>query len=150
MKYQFEILKTTRVNIVKLLEGLTLAQVNTIPEGFRNNILWNAGHNVVVQGMLCYGLSGNALPFSDVMRDKYKKGTVPSAFSQADLDAVLELLVTLPIKMEEDYNSGVFNEYKPYETSYGITLSTIEEAISFNNLHDGLHFGYMMAIRKLV
>ena len=150
MKYQLDILKASRANTIKLLKGLTLAQLNSIPSGYNNNILWNAGHNVVVQGMLCYGLSGNTLPFSDVLRDKYKKGTTASAFSQADLDAVLELLETMPLKMEEDYENGIFNSYKTYETSYGMTLSSIEEAISFNNVHEGLHLGYMMAMRKLV
>lgn len=150
MDYQFEILQQTRKNTLALLNGLTLEALNTIPNGFKNNILWNAGHNVVVQGMLCYGISGLELPFSSEFRDKFRKGTDAVAYSEDDLEEVKSLMEMIPDKLIDAYKSGEFVDYKPYETSYGITLKSIENAISFNNTHEGLHLGYMMALRKLV
>jgi hypothetical protein len=52
--------------------------------------------------------------------------------------------------MEKDYAAGLFNEYKAYPTSFGVTLSEIEEAIMFNNVHEGMHLGYCIALRKVI
>jgi hypothetical protein len=35
----------------------TLEQLNKIPEGYNNNLIWNIAHVVVVQQMLVYKLS---------------------------------------------------------------------------------------------
>ena len=34
-------------------------------------------------------------------------------------------------------------------TSYNVILKTVEDAIVFNNIHEGLHLGYMMALNRL-
>lgn len=47
-----------------------------------------------------------------------------------------------------DYERGLFREFKAYQTSYGAKLKDIEQALQFNNVHEGLHLGYMMALRK--
>ena len=41
MKYQFEILKQTRANVLQAIESLSHEQMNQIPKGFNNNIVWN-------------------------------------------------------------------------------------------------------------
>ena len=46
MQQQIAILKATRANILKQIEGVSLAQLNEIPAGFNNNLIWNAGHAV--------------------------------------------------------------------------------------------------------
>ncbi|MFT7612776.1 MAG: hypothetical protein ACI9J3_001742, partial [Parvicellaceae bacterium] len=38
--------------------------------------------------------------------------------------------------------------FTEYTTSYNITLKTVEEAIAFSNMHEALHLGYAMAIKK--
>ncbi|MDB9932132.1 hypothetical protein OAD28_05360 [Flavobacteriales bacterium] len=52
--------------------------------------------------------------------------------------------------MEEDLNTEMFKEFKEYTTSYNVTLSNIDDAVKFNNVHEGLHLGYAMALRKMV
>ena len=42
MNKQFEVLKRSRELVLKRIEGLTTEQLHTIPEGFNNNIAWNA------------------------------------------------------------------------------------------------------------
>ena len=54
MHQTFDITRTSRKIISQLLQDFTLEQLNTIPEGFNNNIIWNIGHIVVVQQMLVY------------------------------------------------------------------------------------------------
>ena len=40
MKLQFNLLRKGRELILKSIDGLTLEQMHTIPEGFKNNIVW--------------------------------------------------------------------------------------------------------------
>ena len=151
MKYAFEILNITRNNLLNAVKDLTIEQLAVIPEGFNNNIIWNVGHVVATQQLLCYKLSGLEMYLENDFIDKYKKGSVGSVnLSQEELDYILEQLMVLPTQLENDYNNNKFNNYNAYTTSYNITLDSIEKAIQFNNVHEGLHLGYILAMKKLV
>lgn len=39
-------LRHIRTSVLNLIESLTLKQINEIPAGFNNNIIWNLGHLV--------------------------------------------------------------------------------------------------------
>ena len=56
----------------------------------------------------------------------------------------------LPDTLKEDFDAGIFVTYNEYETSTGLVLDSIETAIAFNNLHEGIHLGVIMALTKLV
>ncbi len=53
-----------------------------------------------------------------------------------------------PAKLAADYAAGKFSSFSAYRTSAGIALETIENAITFKNAHEGIHIGYIMAMRK--
>lgn len=151
MTNQFNILKTSRKITLKVIENLSLEQLHTIPKGFKNNIIWNLTHLVVTQQLLHYKLSGLECLISKDLIQKYTKGTVPSEkMSANDFETVKELFLKLPETLEENYNAGVFKEYHTYNTSTGYVLDSIETAVPFNNFHEGLHLGTIMALKKLV
>ena len=75
MEQTFELNRTLRKLIAPFLEELSLDQLNTIPEGFTNNLFWNIAHVVVTQQLLVYKLSGLPMLISDELVDKYKKGS---------------------------------------------------------------------------
>ena len=52
--------------------------------------------------------------------------------------------------MEEDYKNNYFGNYDRYETSYGVVLGNVEQAMEFNNVHEGMHLGYMIALNKVI
>ncbi len=58
------------------------------------------------------------------------------------------MLVETVDMLKQDYADKEFGPYKVYTTSYNITLNTVEEAITFNNVHEGLHLGYIMAQKR--
>lgn len=132
------------------LSGLTTEELFRVPEGFRNNIAWNAAHVVVTQQLLCYSLSGLAPSISQDFIDRYRKGTGAETTEPASYQGVMELLHKGPERLEKDYEAGLFSSFNRYETSAGIVLAGIEDAISFNNIHEGIHLGYILAQRKLV
>ncbi|MBL4605620.1 MAG: DinB family protein [Flavobacteriaceae bacterium] len=151
MKTQFNILRKAREITSKRIDGLTLEQLHIIPDGFNNNIAWNVAHLVVTQQLLNYRMSGKDCLVSEELIEAYRKGTKPeSQFTQEEFDEVLELFEGLPDTLEEDYNAGIFTEYKEYTSSTGFVLDSIENAISFNNFHEAMHLGVIMSLTKLV
>lgn len=151
MTTQFNLLKISRNLVLKKIDGLTHEQLHKIPEGFKNNIAWNVAHLVVTQQLLHYKLSGLQCLVPDDLIEKYRKGTAPTEeMSAEDFEEVKELLAGLPDTLEEDYNEGIFKEYTEYETSTGFVITSIDDAISFNNLHEGIHLGTIMDLYKLV
>jgi hypothetical protein len=151
MSYNLKILKVSRQNILNLIEPFNLEQLNHIPKGFSNNLIWNFGHMIVTQQLLCYSLSGLEPKIEGDLIDAYRKGSTPStAVNQEEVDLFKNLAISTVHQLESDLEAGIFQNYKEYPTSFGISLSSIEEAIQFNNVHEGLHLGYAMAIRKLL
>lgn len=150
MQKQFDILNATRNNIVNSIKDLSLEQMNTIPTGFKNSIAWNVAHVVVTQQLLCYKLSGLEMNLPANCIDRFKKGSEAVLVSQKELAVIKAQLIDFPVKLEEDYNTDLFKHFDEYPTSYNVTLNSIEDAISFNNTHEGLHLGYIMAMKKMV
>ena len=140
MKTQFEILSAARVQVDKVINGLSLEQLHTIPKGFKNNIAWNVAHIVVTQQLLHYKLSGVNCLVPDELINSYRKGTLPSIpFSEEEFDEVKDLLLGLPETFMEDYEAGIFENFESYTTSSGFVLESLETAIAFNNFHEGMH-----------
>ncbi len=151
MEKQFEILKANRLILLKVIENLSLEQLNKIPEGFRNNIAWNIAHLVVIQQLLCYKLSGIEMNVNNEMVEKYQKGTAPSSdMTQQELNTIKTIFLAQADQFKEDYNNHIFTAYNTYPTSANVTLDSIDDAIEFNNFHEGIHLGYILALKNLV
>nr|WP_315147787.1 DinB family protein [uncultured Flavobacterium sp.] len=151
MNQTLDVNKTSRNMVFKFLENYTLEQLNKIPKGFSNNLIWNIGHIIVTQQLLVYKLSGLPMMVSDEMVEKYKKGTKPEQdATQAEVDELKALLFVTIEKTNEDLANKLFKVYQEYPTSTGFILKSVGGAIDFNNFHEGLHLGIMMSLRKLV
>jgi hypothetical protein len=148
---QFEILRANRLIILKVIEDLTIDQLNKIPAGFKNNIAWNLTHLLVTQQLLCYRFSGVKVAIDEDMIDNYKKGTEPMGLiSLTEFEAINTQFLLLVDRFIKDFDTAIFKEYQPYTTSANVTLNNIQDAIEFNNFHEGIHLGYILALKKLV
>lgn len=146
-----EILKTTRAKLVETVSSLSNEQLLKIPQGFNNNILWNLTHLLVTQQILNYKLSGLDMHLDEKLIEENRKGSSPSSWTTTpDIDFVKQNLVDLPIKLEIDYNNKIFTSYKSYMTSLNFEIKSIEDSIEFNNFHEGIHLGSILALKKLV
>ncbi len=151
MEKQFSIIKQTRRNFLSLVDALSIEQLNKIPAGFNNNIAWNFGHVVITQQILCYVLAGATPKIDQALIEKYRKGTKPESFIDNDEMQLLKTLsVSLIDKLEKDIKTDLFKNYKPYSTSYGFELSSINDAVKFFSVHEAMHYGVALAIKKLV
>jgi hypothetical protein len=151
MKNQFKILKENRILILKLIENCSIEQLNKIPEGFKNNIAWNIAHLLVTQQLLCYQLSNLPLNIYDKLVELYQKGTSPkSDISKEEFEKIKVQFIEIPNQFDTDFNIGIFKTYNEYKTSVNVNLSDINSAIEFNNFHEGIHLGYILALKKLI
>lgn len=151
MNIQFDILRKSRALLLKEVEGLTLEEIHKIPDGFKNNIAWNVAHLVVTQQLLHYKLSGLNCLCPDDLIEAHKKGTSPTkVFTEEEFEEVKELLIGLPDTLEEDFEAGIFQNFNEYPTSTGFVLNSMEAAISFNNFHEGIHYGIVRSIKKFL
>lgn len=148
----FRLHQTTRNTLLAYLETLSSQQLAHIPAQFSNHIFWNIAHCVATQQILCYKLSGLPLLISEEFLDTYKKGSFPTKEipSPQAINELKTLLVTTQKQLHEDYKKGLFKNFSPYPTSYGFDLQTIEDAIQFNNTHEGMHLGTIKALLYFV
>jgi hypothetical protein len=151
MKDNIKLLRGLRTAFVKELDSLTLEQLNHIPESHNNNIIWNIGHCLVVQQLLCYGLSGLPPYVDKSIGVKYKKGSAPALpITQEEVDWVKDMLLKSVDLLEKDLDEGKFQTFNPYTVGLGAHLTSIEDTVRFNNIHEGIHYGYLLALKKLL
>lgn len=151
MKKQFEIFKIYRKSLVQEIDDLSLEQLQKIPEGFKNNIFWNVAHTLVSQQILHYKMSGlNPLITNDWI-ENYQNGTFPRfVITEDEIDYLKSKLIITAEQLEQDFNEKKFESYTEFETKMGIVISSVEDAINFNNTHEALHYGIVSSMKKLV
>jgi len=141
-------LLAARKNILAIFEAHTLEQANKIPAGFNNNLVWNAGHVVATMELLTYALSGQKTPSDPAFIDRYRKGSRPEGpVSQEEYDLIVDKLMSSIEQLEKDLDEKDFSNYKEYTTSFRVTLASIDDALAFNNMHEAMHLGTMLALR---
>ena len=151
MQETISIFNINRKIYLDLLHHFSLEQLNKIPEGFNNNIIWNIAHIVATQQILLYQLSGTKCSVTQDFILKYKKGTKPEApVNELELEQIKTFLISTTQALDTDYKNSAFGTYQPYTTSQGFELTSIQDAIAFNNYHEGMHLGIILSLRKFV
>jgi len=151
MNKAIDILKQPRVVILNEIKDLTLEQLNEIPAGFSNNIIWNLGHMVATQQGLCYTRAGLERHVTEDFFNNYKSGSKPERFFGTDeLEEIKSLMFSTLEQLEQDLTTDIFAAYPTFVTRYGVEISNINEVMKFLPFHEGLHIGYIMSLRKVV
>lgn len=150
MEKHFEYLQNIRDNYFKLLKTFSEEELHLIPAGFNNNIFWNVGHIIATQQAVCYLLSKAtpAIPM-EFIKD-FRKGTAPTEEYKVKYNSELlkEYLQLTSEKIKDDYHLLKDLEFQPYTTSFGTSFKTVEDAIIFNNIHEGVHYGYILSLKN--
>jgi hypothetical protein len=154
VEFQLGLLEKTRRRALELVESLTPDQLRTVPKGFHNNLLWNLGHLVVSQQVLCYAKSGLSPRAPAYLMPLFGKGTSPArwASSHVEIDAteIRTWVADTAALLRQDFEQHAFKTYEAYETSSGAVLTNIGEALTYVLWHEAMHLGVMMSQRKLV
>jgi len=157
MEQSLTLLRRTRATILRTTADLSEEQLHRIPEGFGNNILWNIGHLVVSQQFLTYELAGLPKNISQDWWARFAEGSSPKHWQgRIDTDELLESSLSLIDKTQHDWEQGLFADLPPsqtsfpYTTSFGGDLNSVLEALHYNNFHEGVHYGTIRALRRIV
>ena len=149
----FEFIINSRKAFIQLIDGLSIGQLNKVPDGFNNNIIWNFGHIVVSTQTLCYVRTG-LLPDASTVKfnEFYRKDTRPTyTVSETEVAELKEIALQSIGQIKKDYASGVFNNITPFSTStYGVEMKRIEEVLITTVGHDNVHYGYAWALKKVI
>lgn len=144
--------QVVRTKMLAIVDSLSLEQLNQIPVGCNNNIAWHLGHLVVSSQLLCYVRTGvdaaRIVPFAE----QYRNGSKPESWiEQSEIDELKLMLLTSIDAIEEDFQRGVFEKTEAYTThTFGLMLHTIEEVLECCALHDTLHLGNVMMMKKML
>jgi len=151
LKKIFDTTLQNRKLLYKILDNTPREQLLEIPTGFRNNIWWNIAHVVATQQILVYKFSGLEMRIPEQFIEKFKKGTVPDgSATDAEIKEIGDFLISTAEWAKEDYESGLFKDFNAYTTSLNVTLSNVEDAMTFNVFHEGLHLGTILGLQKVV
>jgi hypothetical protein len=144
-------IKATRKHLLQLIEGLSTEQLNQVPAGFNNNIIWNVAHLISAEQGICYTRANIPFIVDDKFYTPYRPDTKPARFIEsAEVDEIKELLITTIDQLDTNYQNKIFTNYPLWTSRYGVPITSIEDAINFLPFHDGMHIGYVMALKRAI
>ena len=133
------------------IDGVSEEQTLVVPERFRNNILWNLGHICAVQCALLYLPVRRPSPLPRWYHRTFYDGTSPLEWdSPPSVEEIVGTLRTLNLTIVADLEEGAFEGYTEFELTPGLKIASAEEALAFHTVHEGIHLGVLMSLKKLV
>lgn len=140
----------TRQFMLDIISALDNSMLNKIPDGFNNNIIWNVAHLISSQYGICYLRSNNEIPDLEIFHS-FKVGSKPERIiSDEEIEYIKSLLFTSLDVLKADFTSGKLDNYAPWTTRYGVEIKNIQDGIAFLPYHEGLHLGYIMALKRVI
>lgn len=145
-------LRKTRQLATQMIQDLSLEQLNRIPGGFNNNIIWNLGHMVISTLGLCYIRSqvkpDLVLPFAR----RFAKGSRPETpVTAEELAEIKKLIADSLDQIEADVEAGVFSTLVPASTdTYQVPMDRIENTLTCCLAHENLHLGIARAQKAVI
>jgi len=98
----------TRENFIALIDEFSTEELNKIPEGYNNNIIWNFAHIIVTHQLLCYKLSTLEISLENTMIEAFRKGTKPERFYE---EAEVKEFKNLAISTLENFKKILKREF---------------------------------------
>lgn len=147
-------LRKFRSHWLQEIASLSTEQLQQIPAGFNNNILWNLGHLLASMQLLFYKRAGLPLTVDERFITPFLPGAVPDfTWTAEETDTIKKLSLSSIDAMQKDYREKDFSHYiqsENIERVYGIKLGTIDDALDFLLFHEGYHGGRIITIKKLI
>ena len=154
MDQRIEKIKKFRQFLLASIRGLSAEQLNRIPTGHNNNIIWNLAHLISAQQSICYVRAGQTPVVSEKYLSPFTTNTKPGAFIAADeIEKIRRLLTDSIDDLQKDFEERKFDNYSPsvnISRVYGITLNNIDDALEFLLYHEGFHSGYIISLIRMV
>lgn len=147
------------VDLTRFIRGLMLGQLEglsdddwtTTPDGLSNNILWNTGHIAFYQSAFLLKHFNQPTPVPDSFKDAFKAGSKPGDSAQTPGPSeVFTVLKALPDAIAAADAAGAYTSCNPFKIGDRITMTDPMEIFMFHAMHEGVHNGRIIAIKKLL
>lgn len=142
----FKLMESIRSRMLAQLENVSEELADRIPAGFNNNIRWNLGHILTIHDMLIFQLNNEKSGFPADYPALFKNGTKPADWQQTPpaLEVLTQQLEEQMKQIRETFSGRLDQEAaKPFRE-----MKTIGEIINFSFYHEGLHTGFIWAMKK--
>lgn len=139
-------LNLNRKELLKVIAQLSTSQLNLIPHGNSNNIVWNLGHLLIVSENLLYKHSPLDRPAHDFDLSRFARSTRPEQIvSQEDVVRIKKALLETVSIFTETHDSSRLKELD-------ITIENIisEAELRFILFHENMHYQTIMKLMYLV
>lgn len=150
----FQQVNDVRQRTMNLIEGLSDSDLETVPDGFRNNLKWHLGHLFTTQETLLFKLTGENGKLPEHYGELFSNGTSPLTWGEKevpDTSEIIELLKEQPKRLENTFSTRLDESLKKtFKNSSGVIFSTVEDIFHFSIFHEGFHHGYMTALKRVI
>ncbi|MGI4834352.1 MAG: DinB family protein [Janthinobacterium lividum] len=147
-------IKNLRLFLLQQVAGLTTAQLNQVPAGYSNNVIWHLAHLTSAAQAICYLRAGLPSTIEEKYLTPFLPGTRPErVIDDAEVEVIKTLFIHSIDTLRVDFERGLFTTYAPSEriaAIYGVEVATIADALDFVLYHEGFHSGYIVALKHLV
>ena len=129
-----------RQSILRAVRNFSNEQLNEIPHGFHNNLIWHMAHMVASQQDFFYVPSRLDMGMDPELYFNFRIGTRPlKEVSDNDIAAIKDLMTSSVSRLQADFDAGVFNN-----------LANSDELLTHFVFHEGMHMAYILSIRRLL
>ncbi|MFS0558955.1 DinB family protein [Brevibacillus sp. 179-C9.3 HS] len=144
----FQQLEYYRKITLSAIDGLTDEEVNVIPEGFSNNILWNLGHIYLDQYLWIAHLTKEPVPIPPGFNEWFNFGTKPADWDTQPpkLEELLPLLKEQPQQLQAAYKDRLEEEFPATEAG----MHTIAQVLVRTIFHEGMHLASINTLRRFL
>ncbi|NOV03575.1 DinB family protein [Paenibacillus planticolens] len=152
--YLFKQLAFVRAQVLLAVEGITEETADRIPGGFRNSIRWQLGHIYVVMERYAFQYMGLPLRMPEGFKEQFEFKTspltTPADIAVPSLQELTALLREQPERIRSELSGRLQDSVTPYTTSAGMKLESLEQFLSFNLYHEGMHFSVIKLYKVLL
>jgi hypothetical protein len=154
MNSKIEKIKQIRQFLLNQIADLTPEELNKIPAGYNNNIIWNVAHLICAQQSICYLRAGLPITVNDNYVTPFLTNTKPDRIIDSqEIEVIKELFISsldeLQTRLDED-RFGNYTASPNILKVYGVRLNTIHDALEFLLYHEGFHSGYIISLKHLI
>lgn len=151
LKKELELIRYVRKSILELTDNLTDEQLNYIPNRMSNNLIWNLGHMIFTQQILCYQLGGLEPTIDIAFFSRFAPGTVPERdITTEEIAKIRSVFIEAFEQLAAEVRAGKQTAYTSWSLPSGILIDNFGDAMTTNAIHEGRHFGVIISLTKLV
>src|SRR4051812_1653028 len=98
--------------IVSVVRHMTTEQLNAVPRGFNNSVIWNIGHMTASLWEMFYLMTGHPLNVEEKYHANFRIGTRPSWVDENEIVKIKQLHLQAVSQLDADYHAGMFEDYE--------------------------------------